>query len=493
MSSDATTKNELGSHNCSSSSSSNHKKSSIREIENVTVRSSPRHWEPVSQYPQTTNEDTLTTSKRDIVTSLERGTTSRNESAANISPNSSSDNNKLYASKNGLQHTSSLSSSPSLSPTSTHSYYNRDYALKVSPLVATTASTTSSSSLSGSSVGGGTIAAVVSSTPSISSDSTIISKYSHLTSGIDDKAPIPAPYESKSYQKLMAAAAAITGSGSASFGSGKDSYSRYNSSNTTGSNNATSSNSNINNNNIGTDKSKTSIKVDENRSPGNSIILSSTPPSSFTSVTTTSPSLLRKTSSPSRTIVDTTSLYTNTLPLSLGRTNTNTINSLYQSDTLSEYKQTNNKFETNQTNMSSSYTSSGLGSSQYSTGNSSLSSSSTSTSGGVASSFSSYQPPSYNSSISIYGTLPKTNSNSYSLNGSNGPGNSSTSTSYSSYTSSDLFSTNGSNSSGSYRLQYSSTNPFLNPFLNPPSDESNHDQGSSVFNRSEQGEDEDLK
>lgn len=195
------------------------------------------------------------------------------------------------------------------------------------------------------------------------------------------------------------------------------------------------------------------------------------------SVTTAYSSTLSKlssaTSSPSRTIINTNN-NTNTLPLNIGRNNT----LLYQSE--SNYNTTTNTTTTNTTTTS--YTSPVVCSAITSTSNGS-----------------SYLSQGQSSYSNIYGTLPKTSSNSYSSkydlgdgndNGSNGASKYSTNT-YSSYKYNSDFSTNNysssastapsviSNTNGSgsgagagntnslFRVQYSSTNPFLDAFDAP--------------------------
>ena len=190
------------------------------------------------------------------------------------------------------------------------------------------------------------------------------------------------------------------------------------------------------------------------------------------SVTTAYSSTLSKlssaTSSPSRTIINTNN-NTNTLPLNIGRNNT----LLYQSE--SNYNTTTNTTTTNTTTTS--YTSPVVCSAITSTSNGS-----------------SYLSQGQSSYSNIYGTLPKTSSNSYSskydLGDGNDNGSSKYSTNtYSSYKYNSDFSTNSysasttplatSNINGSgssagagntnslFRVQYSSTNPFLDAFDAP--------------------------
>lgn len=207
------------------------------------------------------------------------------------------------------------------------------------------------------------------------------------------------------------------------------------------------------------------------------------------SVTTAYSSTLSKlssaTSSPSRTIINTNN-NTNTLPLNIGRNNT----LLYQSE--SNYNTTTNTTTTNTTTTS--YTSPVVCSAITSTSNGS-----------------SYLSQGQSSYSNIYGTLPKTSSNSYSSkydlgdgndNGSNGASKYSTNT-YSSYKYNSDFSTNSyssasttpsvtSNTNGSasgagntnslFRVQYSSTNPFLDAFDAPPALSANEANESASDN-----------
>lgn len=209
------------------------------------------------------------------------------------------------------------------------------------------------------------------------------------------------------------------------------------------------------------------------------------------SVTTAYSSTLSKlssaTSSPSRTIINTNN-NTNTLPLNIGRNNT----LLYQSE--SNYNTTTNTTTTNTTTTS--YTSPVVCSAITSTSNGS-----------------SYLSQGQSSYSNIYGTLPKTSSNSYSSkydlgdgndNGSNGASKYSTNT-YSSYKYNSDFSTNSyssasttpsvtSNTNGSgssagagntnslFRVQYSSTNPFLDAFDAPSASSANDANESASDN-----------
>lgn len=213
--------------------------------------------------------------------------------------------------------------------------------------------------------------------------------------------------------------------------------------------------------------------------------------------------ILRKISSPSKTIIDNTSLYTNTLPLSLGRNNNNS-NSLYQSEGTSVTSSTGNTAGTNSSKKydfhlseqknSSAYTSPGVTGISYNFGNNPSSSSASHSPYSSTSSICSSHLP----SMGVYATLPKL-SGSYTFSTpdysisfspsasqptqhltqhSNGSGNNMTS------------------SSSNYRMQqYTSPNPFLNPFLNPPSDDSNGDQctSSSTSTAIRQLDEEDLK